>query len=116
MFRGGKVSGSVTLDNNPVVGACVNVVVVDNNNWQWLAGTQSGPDGTFTLGPVVGENITISVDRCQSSTTILSGVYAGPDQPLTRNNTHAATMTVGPTASVTNLILGRSSARTWRAR
>ena len=105
MVRGGTVTGTVASDAGPVAGACVNGVTVDGDNWHWLAGTQSGPDGQFTLGPLVGQHVLLTVDPCQSNQSLLSGVYAGPGQPLTRDPSLATGVDVGPAATVTGLEL-----------
>ena len=66
MQIGGTLSGVVTNDNGPISDACVNAQTIEGNSSQWLAGTNSAPDGTFTLGPVLGENVIIQVDQCST--------------------------------------------------
>ncbi len=105
MRFGGTLSGVVTNDNGPISNACVNAQTIDGNNSQWLAGTNSGADGTFTLGPVVGENVIIQVDQCSSAVPIVNGVYAGPDQPMTRDYSRAARLSVAPAQEITDLVL-----------
>ena len=67
----------------------MNAETIEGNSSQWLAGTRARPDGTFALGPVLGENVIIQVDQCSSAVPIVSGVYAGPDEPLTRDYSRA---------------------------
>ena len=104
MRRGGTASGTVHTTSGPQANVCVNAVRTSgNDNWDWIAGTQTGPDGSFSLGPIPSGDFAIHTDACNNTSAVLGGFYTGPGTRADRDGTHAATLTVSPDSPITGL-------------
>ncbi len=101
---GGRVSGTVSTDAGPVGSVCVNIIKLTTVNGQvngdWIAGTQTAADGTYSVGPVPDADVVIQIDAC-GGTQIVSGFYNGNGQPAIQDPTHAATVHPQPGQTVT---------------
>ena len=82
---------------------CVNAIKLETVNGQvngdWIAGTQTASDGTYTVGPVPDTDVMLEIDSCGNA-QIVSGFYNGNGNLAIPDPTHAATVHPQPGQTV----------------
>jgi hypothetical protein len=100
---GGRISGTVSTNTGPVANVCVNAIKLETVNGQvngdWIAGTQTASDGTYTVGPVPDTDVMLEIDSCGNA-QIVSGFYNGNGNLAIPDPTHAATVHPQPGQTV----------------
>ncbi|MGZ4737041.1 MAG: carboxypeptidase regulatory-like domain-containing protein [Acidimicrobiia bacterium] len=89
---GAKVEGTVTGSNGDPLGSiCVDANVANNGGWDWIAGSVTAPDGTYSMGPLPATEVRVHFRDCQN------GPYADQwyDHQATGNSSTPVTLAAG---------------------
>jgi len=63
-----SISGTVTsAGGTPLSQICVSAFRQSNNGWQWLAGSTTAPDGTYTAGGISAGEVRVQFQDCNST-------------------------------------------------
>ncbi len=70
------IQGTVTgPDTSPLGGVCVNANVPNNSGWDWVAGTTTEPDGTYSLTQLPPGSFAIQFHDCNSGSLSIDQWY-----------------------------------------
>ena len=77
LSRGTRLAGTVRDDTGaPIESVCA---AVESQNWNWVGGGSSGPDGSYITDPLLPGTWVISFQDCREPRSVMNTLWTGTD-------------------------------------
>ena len=75
LVTGTRLTGTVHDDTgSPVGGVCVGV---NSQDWRWVGGAQTAPDGSYVTDPVLPGTWVLNFNDCRQERTLMNTLWTG---------------------------------------